>query len=618
MWPSDDSELLRRYAEQGSDEAFAALVGRYLNLVYSVALRRVANPHHAEEITQAVFIVLAKKAGGLRHARALSSWLFETTRLTAANFIRSEQRRRVREQEAQMQTLANEPSAEVWSRIAPLLDDAVAALRDKERRAILLRFYEDKDLREVGAALGISEEAAKKRVARALEKLRTRLGRRTAVVSMGLLTSLLATRCVEAAPPLLAKMATAAALSEGAAASASTLILVKGALKVMAWTKTQMTVATALIVGLATVSVMQHQAQARLREADDLLRQQLAQAQADNEQLARRQHQRAPRLPAPQIQPPVAPAAAAPPPSAEATNLYARLYQQLQDKPLKLTPDQIQAYLKSAGTNATSLLAAFRTSGDVSLLHEAMEKYPGDAQVAFEAAFDSSLPADQKRQWLDAFEKAAPDNALANYLSAQNYFQAGQTDQGLREVQAAASKSFDDFTASRAMDDIEALLASGYSMADAKVLATSQLLLPQLVQMKQLGLSLVQSADAYTQAGDAASAQAVLQMAADVGQRYSTPTPGEAEISQLVGIWIEHNALASMSPGDPYGDPGQTVQDRLNQLTQQNDATRQLGQQASNLMPGLSDQDWIIYKDRWLMFGEANAQQWVIDKYGGK
>src|SRR5882724_11675306 len=126
MQSTDDRALLRQYAENNSDEAFAALVTRHVNLVYSVALRHVGNPHAAEEITQAVFIILAKKAAQLRHDKALSSWLFQVTRLTANNFVRSEMRRQHREQEAYMQSVLDEVGVEVWSRIAPLLDDAVA------------------------------------------------------------------------------------------------------------------------------------------------------------------------------------------------------------------------------------------------------------------------------------------------------------------------------------------------------------------------------------------------------------------------------------------------------------------------------------------------------------
>ena len=168
MQPTDDSALLRQYAEYHSDEAFATLVTRHVNLVYSVALRHVGNPHNAEEITQAVFVILAKKAAQLHHARALSSWLFQDTRLTATNFVRSETRRHRREEEVQMQSILNESGSEVWPRIAPWLDTAVAGLREKDRQAIVLRFYEGRNLREVGLALGASEGAAEKRVNRAL------------------------------------------------------------------------------------------------------------------------------------------------------------------------------------------------------------------------------------------------------------------------------------------------------------------------------------------------------------------------------------------------------------------------------------------------------------------
>src|SRR5580698_8349385 len=104
MQVMDDSALLRQYAENHSDEAFAALVARHINLVYSVALRNVGNPHEAGEITQIVFIILANKAAQLREAKALSTWLFQVTRLAANNFIRSESRRHHRETEAYMQS----------------------------------------------------------------------------------------------------------------------------------------------------------------------------------------------------------------------------------------------------------------------------------------------------------------------------------------------------------------------------------------------------------------------------------------------------------------------------------------------------------------------------------
>src|SRR5580765_5950871 len=164
MQSTDDGALLRQYCESNSEEAFAALVSRHVNLVYSVARRRVGDPHDAEEITQAVFVILAKKAAQLRHDKALSSWLFQVTCLTANNFVRSEMRRHRREQEAYMQSALHESSDDLWQRIAPELDAAVADLSEKDRRAIVLRFYEGRNLRDVGMALGSTEEATKKRV----------------------------------------------------------------------------------------------------------------------------------------------------------------------------------------------------------------------------------------------------------------------------------------------------------------------------------------------------------------------------------------------------------------------------------------------------------------------
>jgi uncharacterized protein (TIGR03435 family) len=206
----------------------------------------VGNPHAAEEITQAVFIILAKKAVQLRHHQALSSWLFQATRLTARNFIRSETRRHRREEEAYMQSVLDEAGIEIWPKIAPLLDSAVAGLREKDRQAIVLRFYEGRNLREVGLALGTSEDAAEKRVNRTLEKLRKFFRKRGVSSTTAILAGVISANSVQAAPVALAKSVTAVAIVKGVAASGSTLTLIKGALKIMAWTKAK----TAIVVGV--------------------------------------------------------------------------------------------------------------------------------------------------------------------------------------------------------------------------------------------------------------------------------------------------------------------------------------------------------------------------------
>ncbi len=274
MQATDDSALLRQYVENHSDEAFALLVAQHINLVYSVALRQVGNPHQAEEITQAVFIILAKKAAELRHNKALSSWLFQAAHLTANNFVRSEIRRHCREQEAFMQSGLNESGTGIWASIAPSLDTAVAGLNEKDRRAIVLRFYEGKNLREVGVALDASEEAAKKRVARALEKLQRFFLKRGVTSTTEILAGAISANSVQAAPTMLAKSVSAVAMTKGVAASGSTLTLIKGALKIMAWTKAKAAIVSGVVVllaaGTTTVTVKRieaHKAEASWRVA---------------------------------------------------------------------------------------------------------------------------------------------------------------------------------------------------------------------------------------------------------------------------------------------------------------------------------------------------------------
>ena len=259
MQELDDIALLRQYAERGSEDAFAALVARHINKVYSLARRHTANPHSAEEITQAVFVILARKANRLcRHAR-LSGWIYQTARLASVTFVRGEIRRARREQEAHMQTVLDENDSAAWREIAPLLDPAMAGLSEADRHAVVLRFFDGKSLKEVGAALGANEDAAKKRVSRALDSLRGFFARHGVHSSADDMAKTISANSVQAAPVMLAKTVTAVALAKGATASVSTLTLIQGALKVMAWTKAKTAIVTGavvlLVVGTATVTV---------------------------------------------------------------------------------------------------------------------------------------------------------------------------------------------------------------------------------------------------------------------------------------------------------------------------------------------------------------------------
>src|SRR5437868_1598184 len=222
MQELDDISLLREYVNHESEDAFTALVARHVNKVYSIALRHTRNPHQAEEITQAVFVILARKARRLSGQVILSGWLCRTAQLTAVTFVRSENRRARREQEAYMRNPSVETDSEVWPQIEPLLDAAMAGLSKIDHHALALRFFDGKSMKEVGAALGASEDAAKMRVNRAVEKLRLFFSRRGIVVSVAILTAAISANAVQAAPATLAKTATALALAKGASASTST------------------------------------------------------------------------------------------------------------------------------------------------------------------------------------------------------------------------------------------------------------------------------------------------------------------------------------------------------------------------------------------------------------
>src|SRR5258708_5312333 len=231
MQEPDDIALLREYVERDSEEAFATLVARHVNKVYSVALRHARNPHHAEEITQAVLVILARKSRQLGKRVILSGWLCRTARLAAVTFVRSEIRRARREQEALTQNLLKETESDVWPLIAPLLDAAMAALSEADHDAVVLRFFDGKSMKEIGAVLGTSEDATKMRVSRAGGKLRLFFTRRDIVCAATALTAVISENSVQAAPAALAKTATAVAIANGTTASISTLTLIKGALK---------------------------------------------------------------------------------------------------------------------------------------------------------------------------------------------------------------------------------------------------------------------------------------------------------------------------------------------------------------------------------------------------
>jgi RNA polymerase sigma factor (sigma-70 family) len=252
MTGAQDMELVKEFARQNSEAAFTELVRRHIALVYSVAQRYTGNAADAKDVTQAVFIILARKAAGLRERTLLPGWLYETTRFTAARLLRTNSRRQQREQEAYVQSTLNEADrTDLWEKLSPHLEAAMSSLSECDRALLVLRFYQNKSGPEAAALMGIREGAAHMRVTRAIEKLRQFFAHRGVTLSGEAVVGALSANFIQAAPEALAKSVTAVAMAKGAAASIATLTLSKGVLRIMAWTNAK----TAVVVGLGVLAV---------------------------------------------------------------------------------------------------------------------------------------------------------------------------------------------------------------------------------------------------------------------------------------------------------------------------------------------------------------------------
>ena len=263
----DDWQLLNDYATRNSEEAFHALVERYAGMVYHTALRQLGNPHAAEEVAQAVFIILAQKAATIRRQTTLYGWLFRATRFAVLNQRRQEKNRARREQEAYaMQSASNSDDLNpVWEQITPHLDDALDKLPVMDRELVMIRYFGNKSHKEAAQTLGVSEDVVRKRLSRAMEKLRVIFVRRGVAVSSLALVTAFTAHGVQAAPLGLASSLAGVAVAKGATASGSTLTLIKGALKIMAWAKAKTAIVSGVVVllaaGTTTVTVKEIQKQ---------------------------------------------------------------------------------------------------------------------------------------------------------------------------------------------------------------------------------------------------------------------------------------------------------------------------------------------------------------------
>ena len=282
MTPSD-FELLQAYAHDGSQEAFATLVKRHVDLVYSAALRQIRSLPLAEEVAQSAFVELARQAATLKPDTILTAWLYTVTRRKAIDVVRHESSRQLREQIA-VELAAMKTSDAHWKEIEPLLDEAMETLNETDRSAILLRYFENKSLREVGESLGASDNAAQKRVTRAVEQLREYFSRNGIKIGGAGLVTLVSANAVQAAPVVLSAMISSTVVL-GAAIKTTAIIATAGKTLIMTTTQ-KVLITTALAAALGT-GVYELAQNSRLQNDLQRMEQKFKPLAEQNEQLRR-------------------------------------------------------------------------------------------------------------------------------------------------------------------------------------------------------------------------------------------------------------------------------------------------------------------------------------------
>jgi hypothetical protein len=256
---------------------------------------------------------------------------------------------------------------------------------------------------------------------------------------------------------------------------------------------------------------------------------------------------------------------------------------------------------------------------DGGLLEEAQAKYANNPQVNlvgyFSGRYDRQQPASpERRSLLDCFKQSDPQNSLGNYLAASDFFKLGQIDKALKELRAGTGKTtFRDYSEEFIQTSEEAWQAAGYTEAKAKAVASASLRIAPIVELKRLGERLASLANAYQQAGDAASTRALLHITAIQGKQLDQPS-ATGLVRNLAGLRIELQVLSALAPTTPYDDNECTVADRLAQIAQRHAALLSLSEEGVKAQQASVDSDLVSFYDQQKAFGSERALRWLVGR----
>ncbi len=291
------------------------------------------------------------------------------------------------------------------------------------------------------------------------------------------------------------------------------------------------------------------------------------------------------------------------------------------ERPL-LTSEQAEAFLTANKQTAESLLAAYRGTNNKMYLREALERFPENPRVNFAGYLDAQIfhaedySIEERRAMLERFAKSAPENTLANYLAASEYFKSGEADKAVAQFRDATSKSsLNDYSWEFIQSNTEAYRQAGYSETDAKMIAYWTLSLPHISQLKQAGMDMLALAGQFQQVGNMEQAQEMRALTLHLGWLLQGDAQQKTVINQLVGVAIERKVLESHDPNANYDTSGRLVQDRIDELTQTRDRLKTAIDSFQNVYQIMTPVDQASFFDRIKICGEESAIKWAVEKY---